>query len=275
MIITFWSHEKEETAKTSSIAAITTLFTLENNFKCLLTQTHHRNKSLESCFWKIVDVEQNKFLEGKKGVELDTGIDGLLKLLSSNKLTPESITNYTKVIFKNRLEVLFGEKVKTAEEYEIIKSSYKEIIYSANKSYDLVFVDLTKGTDDIVAQDILKISDLVVVNVSQRMDVIEEYIRIAENDPLFDKKKTLLLLGRYDKFSKYSDKNIARETGIKQIYTIPYNTLFFEACNEGLVADFLIKYRNVDENDRNYIFVSETRKIVQAVLDKINEFHRG
>ncbi len=98
-VITFWSDEKEETAKTSSIAAIATLFTLENNFKCLLTQTHHRNSKLESCFWQIPENEEHKIVKDKKGVDVDSGIDGLFKLITASKLTKESISNYRRAGF--------------------------------------------------------------------------------------------------------------------------------------------------------------------------------
>ena len=40
---------------------------------------------------------------------IENGIEGIAKIARSNKLTPELITNYTRVVFKDRLEVIFGK----------------------------------------------------------------------------------------------------------------------------------------------------------------------
>ena len=62
----------------------------------------------------------------------------------------------------------------------------------------------------------------------------------------------MLLLGRYDTFSKYNIKNVTRYLKEKKpILAIPYNTLYFESCSEGKVVDFMLRFKNLDESDRN------------------------
>ena len=45
-------------------------------------------------------------------IDTENGIEGIAKIARSNKLTPEIITNYTRVVFKDRLEVIFGTEKK-------------------------------------------------------------------------------------------------------------------------------------------------------------------
>ena len=88
------------------------------------------------------------------------------------------------------------------------------------------------------------------------------------------KEKILcLLFGRYDKFSKYNNKNITRYLREKKpLSVIPYNTLFFESCSDGTIIDFILKARNItDETDRNSSFVKELKEIDNNIIFKLQE----
>ena len=94
---------------------------------------------------------------------------------------------------------------------------------------------------------------------------------LREKDVMFKKNNVMLLVGRYDRFSKYNSKNLGRYMGEKEIFTVPYSTLFFEAANEGKVADFFLRYRNLDDTDRNALFISEIQKASEKIIQKLNE----
>ena len=118
----------------------------------------------------------------------------------------------------------------------------------------------------------LTIADLIVVNITQRLKIIDDVIALKEKYPIFNRSNIMYLIGRYDKFSKYSSKNIARYMGEKkEIATIPYNTLFFEACNEGKIVDYFLRYRRIDTEDRNAIFISEVNKTCDKIIYKLQE----
>ena len=90
--------------------------------------------------------------------------------------------------------------------------------------------------------------------------------------PVFNARKTLILIGRYDKYSKYTIKNITRYMGEKnKVSTIPYNTLFFEAAEEAKVPDLFLRLRKVDEEDRNALFVSEVRRVADNIMYRIQD----
>ena len=201
-IVTFWSNGKEETAKTLSIAAIATHMAVEHNYKILVVSTVFNDDTLETCYWEPKNEELLKEIAGDKK-DVSAGIDGLVKLTLSNKLTPEAVTNYTRLVFPgNRLEVLSGSKAETYQEYEKVRQTYGEVIQAANQFYDLVFVDLNKGLDNDYIKGILNMSDLIVVNITQRLKLLKEFEKIRDENMIFKKGNSIVLVGRYDKFSK-------------------------------------------------------------------------
>ena len=86
-------------------------------------------------------------------------------------------------------------------------------------------------------------------------------------------KKTLILIGRYDKFSKYNSKNISRFLGERnQVLTIPYNTLFFEATEEAGVPDLFLKFRkSIDPDDRNAFFIQEVKRAADNIIYRLQD----
>ena len=93
-----------------------------------------------------------------------------------------------------------------------------------------------------------------------------------EQNPILQSKKVLLLLGRFDKFSKYNVKNISRYLGEKnKVSTIPYNTLFFEACEEAGVPDLFLKLRKTEDDERNGFFLSEVKRAADNIIYRLQD----
>ena len=77
---------------------------------------------------------------------------------------------------------------------------------------------------------------------------------------------------KYIDFSKYNVKNITRYLREKKNVSVtPYNTLIFEACSEGKIIDYFLSLKNIDESDRNYLFIKEVNNNVTAIIDKLQE----
>ena len=271
-IVTFWSNGREQTGKTLSIAAISTYMAIEHNYRILIISTGYKNETLNHCFWEEKKIKRNLGLFGPNtNVAMQEGVSGLARIMNSNKISAESITNYTKIVFKDRLEVLqsfTGERV----EYNELKSIYPDIINLANNYYDLVFVDMDTELETEISDIILKNSNLVVANISQRLDSINKFMELREEMPILKSKKSLILIGRHDKFSKYTVKNISRYMGERnKVSTIPYNTLFFEACEEAKVPDLFLRLRRTSEDDRNGFFLSEVRRASENIIYRLQD----
>lgn len=204
-------------------------------------------------------------------IALEDGIIGLAKVINSNRLSAESITNYTKIVFKDRLEILQSFKGERSD-YDNLKKFYPDIINLANNYYDLVLVDLDSELEKEITDVILANSNIIVANISQRLASINKFMEKREEVSILKSKKTLLLIGRYDKFSKYTIKNITRYMGERnKVSTIPYNTLFFEACEEAKVPDLFLRIRNIDEEDRNRFFIEEVKRAADNIIYRLED----
>ena len=207
-VVTFWNNGKEQSGKTLAIAAIVTHMAIEHNYRILVVSTGHRDSTLDRCFWEERKLKRNLGLFGPNtNIAIEDGIVGLETMMKSNRISPEQITNYSKIIFKDRLEILPSFKGEEIE-YNEIKTNYPDIINLANSYYDLVFVDLDAEVGPDITNQILESSNLIVATLSQRLTSINEFMKIREQVQALNSKKTLLLIGRYDKFSKYTIKNI-------------------------------------------------------------------
>lgn len=275
-IITFWSNGKEQLGKTLSTVAIATNIAIEHNKKSLIISTSYKDKTLLNCYH---DEETDKVKKGilqnsRKMVELGVGIQGLFTLLKSGKITPDIITDYTKIIFKDRLEILVNIETQNQinQEKDII-NNYFEIIQIANQYYDYVFVDLDNSIGEQQINQILDKSDIIVEVFSQRRTKIKEFVEVREKMPILKDKKTILLISRYNKDSKYKAKNLKRYLNEKkEINVIPYDTLFFESAEEGTIPDLFLKLRKmIDKTDEHAIFIDEVKKASQTILDRIEE----
>lgn len=271
-IVTFWNNGKEQTGKTLSVVAIATYMAIEHNYKILVISTGFNDKALDNCFWKEKKAKKNFGIFGPNtNVAMENGIEGLSKMVKSNKISPESITNYTRIIFKDRLEILQSFK-GSQDRYDELKEHYIDIINFADKYYDLVFVDLDMELGEEIINNVLENSNLVVATLSQRLSSIDNFIEKREEMPILKSKKTLILIGRYDRYSKYTVKNISRYMGEKnKVSTIPYNTLFFEACEEAKVPDLFLSIRKIDEDDTNGLFLSEVKRASENIIYRLQD----
>ena len=178
-IITFWNDGREQSGKTLASVAVATRMAIERNSKILLISTSIADNTIQNCFWgSEKQKKSNIFAPQASDVAVETGIEGLFKLLTSNKLESSIITDYTKVVFKNRLEVLLGPSGSTArslegnlEDFKKYENFYTELIRIANQYYDIVIVDLDKMLNMKLKENILKMSDVNVFVLSQKLKV--------------------------------------------------------------------------------------------------------
>lgn len=276
-VITFINNSLEETGKTMSLVAIATYMSIEYNSKNLIISTTNKEDKINSCYFeerKAKNIRRGIFGENRTTIETESGIEGIAKIARANKLTPEMITNYTRVVFKDRLEVILGaetkDKINDELEEKEIAEEYIELINVANMHYDKVFVDLDMNLSEEIRQKIINNSDIVIINTNQNLRNIK---KLKENSELLNSPKALILIGRYDKFSKNNVKNVTRYLEQrKQVLTVPYNTLFMESANEAGVPDLFLSLRKIsDPEDRNISFAGEIKRAAESIIYKLQE----
>ena len=280
-IVTFWNDDREQTGKTLTSVAVATRMAIERNYKILLISTSFQDPTIKNCFWGN-EVSRNIKLFGGKlnNIAVENGIEGLSKLITANKLTPDVITDYTKVIFKGRLEVLNGfNGMKDADEmtniktYEKIAEGYVDLIRTANQYYDMVLVDLDKTIFAGIREKILEISNVNVMVFSQKKESLDRYIKYKENASSGELNKLVPVIGKYMDQSKYNLKNIMKYIGErKEINVVPFNMLYFEAAEEAMVTDLLLRLKNVkDTSDENYIFMQDVLNLTDKIIKRLQE----
>jgi len=211
----------------------------------------------------------------KAKTDIVTGMSGLTKAILSNKTSPEIITNYTKVMLKGgRLELLTDKEIEI-DEYEKQKSVMKSIIKMANKYYDLVFVDLEGSLDDPFVTGILEQTNLIIPTITQRIQDVNKYISLKNKEELFQRDNTLLLIGKYDKHLMCNKKNTERyikdQINEKDVYVVPYSTMYFESCNQGMIIDYIYKFIKVKPTNLQFDVIEALDEISKRMIEKLRE----
>lgn len=271
-IITFWSNNEKAIGQTVSAVLASTVMAIEQNYKILLISVDINNNRMEGCFGALEsNKEIVKNLVKTTQINLDSGVKGLMKLADSNRITPEIIHDYTKIIFKNRLEVLYSPtNISEENEKTKIMGHMKNIILNASRYYDQVIIDLKKGFKYAEQLEILNMSDVIVANVDQNIQTIEKFLSQEEINSM--QNKLIWNICRYDKNSKYNTKNLSR-TILKgqNISSTCYNTLVLDAAQEGAIAELLLRLKTIKNEDDNKVFMEEIKQLNEKILLKYQE----
>lgn len=280
-IITFWNDGREQSGRTLTSVAVATKMAIERNSKILLISTSWADSTMKNCFWAEQRTKNAAFFNTKaSAIAVENGIEGLLKLVTSNKLTPSAITDYTKVIFKERLEMIDGfsgskyySQQENYEAFKKIENNYIDLIKTANEYYDIVIVDLEKMMNARVKQEILKISNVNVYVISQKMESIKKYNELKNNNKDLIGNRCIPVIGKYIGDFKYNSKNIARYLGQKkEIDMLPLNLLYMEAAEEAGVIDLFLRMRSIkDKTDENYIFMQSLLNLTDNIMKKLQD----
>ena len=265
-IVTFWSNNEKTIGQTVAASVAATTMAMEHNYKILLISADIDNNSIEACFG--AQQSNKKILKNiisTPQINLETGVRGLMKIARSNRVTPELIKDYTKIVYKNRLEVLYSSTNSDLSVNEQMEC-YKTIILNASKYYDYVFVDLKKGNMYEALEGILDVSDVIVLNTEQGTNTIIDFFRMKEMQKFIKDYKIIWNICRYDSKSKYNIKNLNRSFWKKQpIYSISYNTLLFEAVSEGNLPELLLRIRTVKSDEESMKILKEGKKLVEGI----------
>ncbi len=276
-IITFWNNNTGKIGQTHSAIALATYMGVEHNYKILLISTRYDDRVTFQAFGANQRIKTlGLFNTKKQSMDLESGVEGMAKLAAANRLSPEMIPNYTNVIYKNRLEVVTAPTKKNDLDYDKIYQSCINIIGVAKKYYDIIIVDLNNGINNETTKAILKMSNVIILNIEQKMSEIQNITNLREKyDDLFSFKNTLCLINKYDKKSKYSTKNISRELGERrEILSIPYDNLFADSVQEGKTAEFFLNARIrrlEDEESRTGFLIRELKRAADSVIYKLQE----
>lgn len=255
--IAFWSNVHGQTATTSNLVAISLMTAMEYRLKVLLAHNHFEKSTLES---SLLD---RGYLDNEQAELSEHGIDALARFIKSNNLDKDNISNYTTSILSKKLELIMGTSHTNRDLYMTdLNNVMHQILDRTQAFYDVIFVDVSSGNNELSSK-ILENSDFIVVNLSQNINVIDDFFKSFKGDL----GKCIFVIGRYDANSKFNKKNVMRKYGIKRnLCVVPYNIEFSDACSEGRGVDFILKNLRASRDDVNFGFMEEVRNSVKLIL---------
>ena len=269
-VITFYTSGKDQTGNTASAIALATYMGIVQNKKILFISTALNNNEIKKALWPTQTKKKSGLFGPNNTASVnDNGIEGLDRIIRSNRITPDIITDYTRVALKGRLEILQGYS-GSEEQYKEIQKQYLQIIALAKKVYNTVIVDIDRELEAKTKLEILKETDVVVAMTTQKLDNISNTVRTMAEGVAFKKSNSILTLGKYDDKSKYNAKNISRNIlKTKEIInTVPYNTVLFEEMQEGRLIDMFIRFLSLNVKDENTFFVDEIKRLKENIDKK-------
>lgn len=269
-VITFSNHDKREVGQTLSVAAIATCMALEHNYKILVISADFNDKTLENCFFRPSRVSRNissMFGRGNASTDVANGVEGLIRLFASNRVEADMLGSYTRPVFRDRLDVLSALKTKDPKEYANLSVYFSQIAEVASKVYDLVLVDADKLMPLENAKKLYGVSSVVVMGLAQNQESINDFKELKLEDEFYKRNSVIINLGRYNRESKFSAKNIGRELRESTIpFTIPYNIRFSDACAENRITDYFIKTQKTTFKDgEEYLFYQAVKDDVERL----------
>jgi len=272
-VIAFWGGNRHESGQTLSMAAVATFMCVDHNYRTLMVNATFQNDALERCFWNMNKQDNTaKKLNGNK-LDIASGAEGLVSAIASNKVTPEIVANYTKVVFKNRLDVLPGLKTTIREDHEKSLMLYKDLLNAANKYYDFVFVDLDKTYDYDTTKALLSVANIIVYVMPPNLKLIDEYLINLQRYPFLQGTNVIPILAREDPDSTYNAGNVGRHIGFKgTMGAVPYNASFLAAASEAGVSNFFLQSRlSKSKAEKNSRFFEGIRDIDKKIETKLKE----
>lgn len=256
MKIAFWSPWPGRAGTTSNMLVSAVMVCAVLKKKIFLLHSHYSDTSMEKAV-----------LGRGTGQALfeDIGLDSLLRNIKLSELSKNLMEDSVISLLNNRFNILPGTDKGCEELFETeMEKVIPVILNTAVKYYDLVFMDLVSGGGKI-SKIMLEEADFVMVNLTQDTNDIDEYF-VQYHMPI---DKTLFLIGRYNRNSRYNVNNLERSYPCIRHRTavIPYNVGFMDAFTEGKLIRFTMKNLVSSRSKDNQYFI---HKIKQAVdlMDK-------
>ena len=269
-VVAFYTSGKDQAGNTVSAISLATYMGIVQNKRTLFISTALNNSEIRKALWPAQTKKKSGlFGPNNTAAVNNNGIEGLDRIIRSNRISPDIITDYTRVALKGRLEILQGYSGEE-EQYKEIQKQYSQIITLAKQVYDTVIVDIDRDLEAKTKLEILNEVDIVVAMTTQKLENIANVVKTMAEGVAFKNSNTIITLGKYDDKSKYNAKNISRNILKTKdiINTVPYNTVLFEEMQEGKLIDMFIRFLSLSGKDENTFFVEEIKRLKENIDKK-------
>lgn len=259
--VVFWSPNESMNGTTHCIIAVSALMGIMYDKSILLINGNNNSNKLESSF-----TQYNKLINDQYYINSNTGKHNLYYLINNN-LTSDLLRNYTSTIIKGKFDILYGTNLKDKDEYSYILNNMTYITRKSDEIYDYIFLDCPKGKTNQNVIDVLNDAEVIVSVINQDEVKLEEFFDSLNEMEELKNKTNIIVIGNYDKNSKYNINNIKIRNRVKDnIYMVPHNYIFSDSCNDGQALNFFYSNLNSSKDDYNGAFISQILQIIQKII---------
>jgi hypothetical protein len=268
MRITFWSPIHGQAAVTSNMLVVAFLSGILHKKKSIITQTQFNNNNLEGPL-----VGSNLKNRSAEDYFRGTGLDTLIRSFKAAHVTLNDVENCCISFQNTNVSLLPGTtKINRAHFNDEINKAILGLLNQIDDLYDITFLDVNSG-ENPVSMEIVKKSDLVVVNLPQNIHVSDDFFE-NQQKKLETGGEFFYLFGNYDCDSRYNI-NMLRKRYKKYVNkensgAIPHNALYLDAQNSGSVSEFIKLNINCKKSDVNYYFIEKSCSATNKIIKKIN-----
>lgn len=260
VLVGVWSPFHGQTCNTSNAVAIATRMAVTRAVKILLMHNTINKSNMENAFFDdIANYEKDA-----TSIFEESGIDAMMKLAKTSQLCPSNFSDYTNILIRERLEMLFGTFRKDLASQELMTEQIQYIIKCARDTYKFVFLDINAGHGDLSVKT-LELADVLIISLNQNMEVLKSYFERKEWHPVLDNKPHILLLGNYDENSMYNIERIRKKFNFNgDIYPIYRNVNFADAFNHHKVIELL---STPNKKDDFGLFLTGLDTIIKKLME--------
>lgn len=261
--IAFWSPMHGQPGTTSNMTAISVVLAMKYKLSTLMINSHFNKNDISFGFVDKSIREYNPLDFS------DSGIDAIERVATSQILTPELLKTYTETLISERLDFLEGTEQSNEKLFKKIEDIIHAVIDIADTSYDFIMCDVNSGNRNKLTNKILQSSDLIVVNLSQNMQVLRSFFDRNKDEwhEELNKKNYIIVIGQYDSSSKYTTKyikNLFKYDG--EIFAVPYFTRYKDMYNDNDLLKFFFSVLNSTGQD-SIKFIKEINKVVDKIVN--------
>lgn len=263
MLVTFWSPFSGKSAVSGSILATAMSVAVDYKIRCSLLQVGYEFNELFSYFMPVEKDVAGQIFE-------NTGIDALLRSARGRTISSEEVTDCSFSFVERRLNV-FNPTTMGVESVFLsnLEQSLKGVTKSLNDTFRINFVDVPAGANRY-AELVIGLTDVLVVCLPQSKSSIEKYLEQYN----FNGAKVLYVFGDYDEQRSLSMFNTAitfpKSIKFGSTGCIPHCTAYANELDNGRAISFYLSNTHCGQNDENYSFIKETRKVAGKVLKLCN-----
>lgn len=262
MKVLFWAPIHGQAGTTSNVLVSSLITGLDRRKKVVLTQTHFNCNNLEA---PIVGANSDNL--ASKEYFREVGVDTLIRCFKAERLNKEMLERCCISLTNTNLLLLPGTSQTIRESFEFEMDAVMiNLLKAIEEHCDVVFADISSG-ENALSRKLMKEANLVVVNLSQNMGVLDLYLdKFRENMP----DKIFYLFGNYDCNSKYNINNVRKmyhkHINVKNSGVIPYNTGFMDAQVDGKVVKFIRNNLQCTKKDDNHYFMLKAKSATEKIL---------